>query len=232
MRGKKDNSAPALVLFDIDGTLIRRSGPHHREALVEAVRRVAGMETTTDGIPVHGMMDRDILTMMMRKAGASQFFIHRNMKEIVAAAESVYVRRCPNLTRKVCPGVRSLLSRLSRLGIPMGLVTGNLSRIGWKKMERAGLRNHFRIGAFAEMSPNRAGLVRIAIRQARRSGWIGSGARISLIGDAPADVEAAHANEVQAIAVSTGISTLEELAAAAPHLLLEDLRALPLERLL
>ena len=29
----------ALVLFDIDGTLLRRAGPHHREALVKAVRK-------------------------------------------------------------------------------------------------------------------------------------------------------------------------------------------------
>ena len=60
-----------MVLFDIDGTLIRRAGPHHREALVDAVRQVTGLETTTENIPVHGMLDPDILTRMMRDAGAS-----------------------------------------------------------------------------------------------------------------------------------------------------------------
>ena len=43
-----------------------------------------------------------------------------------------------------------LLYKLSRRGIPTGLVTGNLTRIGWKKMERAGLRRYLRFGAFAE----------------------------------------------------------------------------------
>ena len=43
--------APGLVLFDIDGTLIRRAGPHHRQALIDAVRHVTGLETTTDHIP-------------------------------------------------------------------------------------------------------------------------------------------------------------------------------------
>ena len=51
-----------LILFDIDGTLVRRAGPHHRQALVDAVRQVTGVETNTDGIPVHGMLDPDILT--------------------------------------------------------------------------------------------------------------------------------------------------------------------------
>ncbi len=32
----------SLVLFDIDGTLVRRAGAHHREALVQGVRRVTG----------------------------------------------------------------------------------------------------------------------------------------------------------------------------------------------
>ncbi len=45
------------------------------------------------------------------------------------------------------------------------------------------------------------------------------------------DVRAALATGVQSIAVSTGISTPEELAAESPHLLLEDLRSLPFERL-
>ena len=37
-------AAPALVLFDIDGTLIRRAGPHHRQALVDAVRKITGVK--------------------------------------------------------------------------------------------------------------------------------------------------------------------------------------------
>jgi hypothetical protein len=45
-------SYKALVLFDIDGTLTRRAGPHHRDALVVGIRRVTGLETTTEGIPV------------------------------------------------------------------------------------------------------------------------------------------------------------------------------------
>ena len=61
--------APALVLFDIDGTLLRRAGPHHRHALIEAVRRVTGLETTLDGVPVAGMLDRGILEQVPEATG-------------------------------------------------------------------------------------------------------------------------------------------------------------------
>ena len=72
----------ALVLFDIDGTLVRRAGPHHRAALVHAVRRVTGLDTTTEGIPVQGMLDPDILKVMMRTAGARRTTIRDAMPEI------------------------------------------------------------------------------------------------------------------------------------------------------
>src|SRR3954447_600565 len=179
--------SPALVLFDIDGRLIRRAGPHHREALVEAVRRVAGLESTTDNIPVQGMLDRGILAIMMRNAGATQTAIRRSMPELVRKAQIVYVRTSPDLQKKVCPGVRRVLAGLERRGVPAGLVTGNLTRIAWKKMERAGLKQYFRFGSFAEHGKDRAGLVRLAIRRARQEGWIDRGSRISMIGDHPND---------------------------------------------
>jgi len=214
----------ALVLFDIDGTLVRRAGPHHREALVQGVRRVTGLETTTEGIPVQGMLDPVIVTAMMRAAGAPPAAIREAMPDVLRAAERYYLRVCPVLTGKHCPGVEPLLERLTRRGILLGLVTGNLTRIGWRKLERAGLRRHFRFGAFGEMARNRAGLARLAIREARRQGWIGREAVVSLIGDAPQDIEAARANGIRAISVKTGISSVGELEKLRPDELLRDLR--------
>ncbi len=106
----------------------------------------------------------------------------------------------------------------------MGIVSGNFTRIGWKKVERAELRRYFRFGVFAEMGKDRAGLMRLAIREARRRGWIAPATRISLIGDTPRDVQAAQANRALAVAVSTGLSSYEELVASRPDILVEDLR--------
>ena len=224
--------APALVLFDIDGTLIRRAGPHHREALVEAVRRVTGFETTTDGIPVQGMLDGDILTEMMRRAGARPAHIRESMPEVFREAQAVYAKSCPPLARKRCPGVAIALARLERAGVLIGLVTGNLSAIAWRKMERAGIAEFFRFGAFAEMGHTRAELVRKATRQARAERWIAPRAPVSLIGDHPNDILAAKANRVRSIAVATGVVPAVDLAAHNPDLLLADLRELKPEMVL
>jgi phosphoglycolate phosphatase len=221
-------SYKALVLFDIDGTLVRRAGPHHRDALVYGVRRATGLETTTDGIPVQGMLDPDIVTVMMRRAGGSMRQVRQAMPEIRRAAERYYLRVCPVLEDRHCPGVAPLLERLTRRGILLGLVTGNLTRIGWRKLSRAGLGGYFRFGAFGEMAATRTGLAKIAIRQARREGWIGREAPVSLIGDSPADVAAAHGSRSRAIAVATGLTPAAQLAATGPDFLLRNLRELRL----
>jgi phosphoglycolate phosphatase len=217
-----------MVLFDIDGTLVRRAGPHHREALVQGIRRVTGLNTTTDGIPVQGMLDPDILTLMLRAAGASRPQIRESLPAIQTAAERYYLRICPDIRDKHCPGVEAVLDRLTRRGILLGLVTGNLTRIGWRKLQRAGLRDYFRFGAFGEMARTRTGLARLAIRQARSSGWISRAAHISLIGDAPPDILAARGNRITSISVKTGITPVQELAALKPDYLLRDLRDLRL----
>jgi len=196
---------------------------------VHAVRAVTGLETTTEGVPVHGMLDPVILTMMMERTGAPRHLIRASLPAIYRSAERYYLRHAPDLSRKTCPGAKAVLARLARRGVILGLVTGNLTRIGWRKLDRAGLREYFRFGAFGEMAATRTGLARMAVREARLHGWIARGSPISLIGDAPADVIAARSNRLRAIAVHTGISTAEELQEHQPDILLPDLRRLRLE---
>jgi phosphoglycolate phosphatase len=220
-----------LILFDIDGTLVRRAGPHHRQALVDAVRQVTGVETTTEGIPVHGMLDPDILTQMMLAGGIDETQIRAAMPAIVEAAQELYQNSVPDLRDKTCPGVTPLLEHLRERGVLLALVTGNLTRIGWRKLERAGLNHYFQFGAFGEMAPTRGGLARLAIERARREGHIGPESRISLIGDATQDVLAARENGIRSIAVRTGITPPADLEACAPDLLLDDLTCLDLSNI-
>jgi phosphoglycolate phosphatase len=196
---------------------------------VDAVRQVVGLETTTDGIPVHGMLDPDILTDMMRAAGMNDAQISSKMPGIIEAAQEIYRTSVPDLRDKTCPGVTPLLDRLRERGTALGLVTGNLTRIGWRKLERAGLDRYFRFGAFGEMAPTRGGLARLAIEQARRECLIDGD--ISLIGDATQDVLAARENGIRSIAVRTGITPPEDLERSAPDLLLDDLTHLDLSKL-
>src|SRR5262249_45137193 len=153
--------------------------------------------------------------------------IRRAMPQIIEAAQELYIGSVPDLRDKTCPGARELLEELHQHEILLALVTGNLTRIGWRKLERAGLHHYFRYGAFSETAKDRAGLAKAAIATARAEHAIAPETPISLIGDAPADIIAAKANGIRSIAVCTGLTSREELAAHAPDLIAEDLRQVP-----
>ncbi|GAB4360740.1 MAG: HAD family hydrolase [Bryobacter sp.] len=212
-----------ILLFDIDGTLLRRAGPAHRHALEHAARLVTGRAITTEGIDTSGRLDRDILRLMLSQAGYSDKRIQLWMPAMVAAAQRIYPALCPDLRPKIAPGMRAFLNQVQRAGLPCGLVTGNLSRIGWHKMTRAGLRPHFQFGAFAEMGRTRTELVALARRRAPRH------SRAILIGDHLNDIRAARENGIPIISVATGPMTRAQLEPFAPDYLLDSIADLPRE---
>jgi phosphoglycolate phosphatase len=227
------NKSQSLVLFDIDGTLMRGAGPHHKSALVEGVRRITGLTTTLDGFPTQGMLDGDLLVAMLRAAGHDESAIQSDLEAIAAECERCYLANCAqDLRPSVCVGVEQVLAELHKRGVALGLVTGNFSAIGWKKLELAGLRRYFSTGAFAEDGTTRASLAKISLERALKAGLLADRYRVSLIGDHTNDIGAAKANGFQSIGVATGLTSLEELRAAQPDIAVRDFRELEISRLL
>lgn len=221
------------MLFDIDGTLVRRAGAHHKLALIEGVRIVTKREASLDGVPTQGMLDCDLFRIMLQSLEVRDGAFEEMLPSLVGEAQRHYISNCPSdLRSSVCPGVGPLLECLRNAGFACGVVSGNLSAIGWKKLELAGLRMYFELGAFAERAATRTELAAEAIESARNTGLVAGGSKISLIGDHPNDIRAARANGIQAIAVATGISSFAELQNERPDLVLEDLTALAVEQLL
>jgi phosphoglycolate phosphatase-like HAD superfamily hydrolase len=217
-----------LILFDIDGTLLRGAGSHHKDALIEGIRRVTGVTCSFEGVDTSGQLDGDLI----RNLVASSHLGQSDLRRIMHEAQICYEQSCTvDLSSKVLPGVVTALSELKRRQIPLALVTGNLTAIAWRKLELAGLREYFAFGAFAEQGKTRARLAQVAAWQARRSGLVKSGCSVSLIGDHANDIAAAKANGFKAIAVATGMMPLEELRLHTPDVLLEDLTQLPLDSL-
>jgi phosphoglycolate phosphatase len=227
------NGTRPLLLFDIDGTLIRGAGPHHKQALIEGIRKVTGRSATLDGIETAGALDRDLIASMLRASGESDRRIRMKLSQIMLECQNSYAANCTaDLTPFLCPGVADTLADLKSRGAAFGLVTGNLSAIGWKKVELAGVRPYFSVGAFAEDGRTRTRLGRVAAYRAAKLGLITKASRIFLIGDHANDVAAAKANGYHSIAVATGVTPFEELAAAKPDTLVRHLGELEWSSLL
>jgi phosphoglycolate phosphatase len=222
--------SPTLVLFDIDGTLMRGAGAHHKEALLEGIRRVTGLDASFAGIETAGRLDMDLIAALLHAAGvrAEEHVVQR----IAHESQLAYVANCSHDLRPfVCPGAPELLAQLARRGVAIGLVTGNLSAIGWRKMELAKLKEFFHCGAFSEDGVTRAQIVQLATLRAREQRHAAIDCRVVLIGDHRNDVEAAKANGIRSVAVASGIMPAAELRSFEPDIFVESLRELNIDLL-
>lgn len=225
-----DAVAPAaVILFDIDGTMLRGAGYQHRDALIEGVRRATGAATTFEGIDTAGRLDRDLIAALLKKAGAGP----ADLEAIAADCCHAYLSDCEgSLAHCVLPGVKIFLERAEASGVVLGVVSGNLRAIGLKKLERAGLVRHFSVNAFSEDGHTRAELARLAADEARDAHGIDEWAPVFLIGDHLNDVEAARANGFYSVAVATGVLSLEQLKESEPTLAIPNLAGLDPHRLI
>jgi phosphoglycolate phosphatase len=130
------------------------------------------------------------------------------------------------------PGVEATLAHLERKGALLGLATGNVEKIGWLKVENAGLHSWFSFGGFSDQFEDRADMIAHAAAQARAILRSESGREpgrvetICVVGDTPFDIDAARANGLPAITVATGRYSFDDLMQHQPEVCTTTLQAL------
>jgi phosphoglycolate phosphatase-like HAD superfamily hydrolase len=217
-----------LLLFDIDGTLLRSRGQGLR-AMHAAFQEVFRRPPQAARIEPHGKTDPMLFDEMARAYGLDLDHLDGQR----AVLQSLYVARLQEFLAQpgsveVKPGVPSLLQTLgNRTDVDLGLVTGNLEPVAWAKLRAAGLAGFFRGGAFGSDGRERSTLVELAIRRlaSGRAGAEGS-RRVWVIGDTPADVASGQALGTRTLAVATGVHDVETLRACGADVVLEDFRDL------
>lgn len=211
----------ALVLFDIDGTLLS-SAAAGREAIRTAFGEVFGTLDVFDAVRFDGKTDPQIVRELCAAAGmperATDAAIEELLRRYVTLLEDELGRR-RGLVRSL-PGIPALLDALDEAGdVCVGLLTGNVVPGARLKLAAAGLDfDRFRVGAFGSDSAHRPDLPPIAVERATaHMGRVPAGQEIVIIGDTPADVTCGAALGVRAVAVATGSYTEDELRAAGAH---------------
>jgi len=206
-----------LLLFDIDGTLIRTGGAGVR-AFERTFAEMFGLPEAVKKLQFSGRTDRSLVREAFTlhqieptEANFRHFFDHypRFLTEFLAA-----------LPGALCDGVDPFLREL--LVLPnrpaLGLLTGN-TRVGAElKLRKFGLWDKFAMGGFAEDHEDRNGIAAAARdRGEQLLGQKLAGEEIVVIGDTPHDVTCAHSIGAHALAVATGIHSVDELRALKPR---------------
>lgn len=219
-------AARALVLFDIDGTLINSAGAG-REAMDRAFLQLWGAPQATRGVAMAGRTDLQIIGDTFRAMTGEG-----GVPPTVAMIEQLqrsYLANLPVCLTEVkgftvLPGARELLVALAaQRHVIVALATGNIAPAARLKLAKARLNPFFRTGGFGNDAPTRAGVVAAALsRVARISGRIDRRHTL-LIGDTVWDVKAAKATGIVAIGVATGPDSEEVLRLAGADMVLNSL---------
>lgn len=220
----------SILLFDIDGTLLRAGDPTHGRAVTVACQQVFGVEGDLARTDLAGRTDRRILEKLLATYDVPDGAIAAGLAEAFnVMSDFVDANLPPSLSERLLPGVIAALEAAHEAGHVVGLVTGNLPRIAAAKLTRAGVWPYFTrhtgvIGGFGDISALRADLVTAALVSA--SAHLGRptpGRAAVIIGDTPHDIDCGVACDARTVGVATGRFSAAQLRAAGADLVLEDL---------
>jgi phosphoglycolate phosphatase len=219
------SSGPLLVLWDVDYTLLHTGGAG-REWSLAALAEVVGRPVRFGNIS--GRTEKAIVYGVLRELGIEPTPDHvRRYAQVLAAR---YGRDAAELVSRggVLAGVREVLAALAgHPEVVQTLVTGNVPAVATAKLRAFGLSEHLNleVAAYGGEHEDRAELVRLARRRAGMAA--GDGRDTVVVGDTVNDVVAARAAGVRVLAVASGATTVDELAAAGADRVLPDLADTP-----
>lgn len=219
-----------MILWDIDGTLVRgKGGRVSVSAFTRALRQAAQLEAELVYPPnVAGKTDSQIALEVLAATAVADGEA-RALLEVFGAAylaelQTVHEQLLQDML--VLPGVPQVLGQLRELGVTQSLLTGNLQPVAKLKLSLVGLDQYvdFNLGAYGSDHHDRTCLVPIVMTRARaRLGYEPQPDDIVIVGDTPRDIACARAGGVRVVAVATGTFSREELEQHAPDAVLDDL---------
>jgi phosphoglycolate phosphatase len=218
-----------LLLWDVDGTLIRGGGVGSA-AMNEAAAVALGKPIVGPPVVMHGKTDPQIMTELFVAADVADDEIPRLVPIAVAEAERLMALAEADLRARgeVIPGVLDVLARLATTpGVRQTLVTGNLTGNAAVKLAAFEISAYFdvEVGAYGSDDPDRNELVPIALeRVERRRGERYLPEEVWVIGDTPGDLACARAAGVRCLLVGTGQIPIAELRSLDADDVLADLR--------
>ncbi len=218
--------ARRLVLFDIDGTLLR-AGPVGGAVFDRAIEKVLG-EPPTRRVTMSGKTDpqivREYLGLLHQEDPAHLPAILRHLEtELDAARAELASDGWP------CPGAHELLATLAKDDrLHLSVLTGNIAPNAVVKLSTFGLEEHLDLetGAYGSDDEDRTALVPIALRRLVELRDVRLPAdQVWVVGDTPRDFDCAQAAGAHCLLVGTGRFGTHELSALGADAVLEDLSA-------
>lgn len=207
-----------LILFDIDGTLVRTEEASllaWNSCLSSILGSEVDIQKLTQSnhstLQMDGTTDLKLFEEVLEALNISQekirSYVHLFFQRLPDCLEKAFTTKPPCS----CPGVKSLLKGiLSSTTAEIALLTGNSLNSGLVKLKACDVDLSFfnlEFSAFGDTERVRSHLVEKVIKDSRHMLWD----RVIIIGDTPEDVKAAKDNDCISVAVATGRYSVQDL---------------------
>jgi phosphoglycolate phosphatase-like HAD superfamily hydrolase len=216
---------PALILFDVDGTLLL-SGRAGLRAMTRAFQDTFGIGDAFKGESFGGRTDSYLVSKALTHAGLPDTAENHDRFRVTYLPLLAEEIQHPGQGHKgLMPGARELLEALQEYDhLHLALLTGNYREAAEIKLQHFEIWDFFEWGAFSDDHSDRNQLVPIARSRAETYDIPGEAIeRVIVIGDTPHDIECARVAGAKCIAVATGGFTMEQLKEAGADEVLRDL---------
>lgn len=220
---------PALILWDVDQTLVSIKDGVSRDLYERAFAKVTG-QPLGELAGMAGRTEQAILVETLRLNGIDEpealfddFYV-----ALAVAAEELKGRM--REVGVVLPGAREAIASCADRHAVQSAVTGNLRPVAVIKLAALGLGEglDFEVGGYGDDGTDRADLVRRARKRAsEKYGYGFEGTQTVVVGDTPHDVRGALDADALAVGVASGRSSAGELQAAGADIVLGSLRDFP-----
>jgi phosphoglycolate phosphatase len=216
---------PALILFDIDGTLLL-SGRAGMRAMTRAFQQTFAISDAFAGESFGGRTDSYLVSKALTQAGLPDSEEnHHRFRNAYLPLLAEEIQQPGQGHKGLMPGARELLEALETYDhLHLALLTGNYREAAEIKLQHFEIWDFFEWGAFSDDHHDRNELVPIAKSRAETYDIPGEAIdRVIVIGDTPHDIECARVAGAKSIAVATGGFSLAQLHHAGADEVLPDL---------
>jgi phosphoglycolate phosphatase len=214
-----------LIIFDLDQTLVDFIAVYD-EVTRELFGQYFGVDARLTEIDFAGKSLKDIFQELARQKKIPEDEYRKKSRKLLEGYGITFGEKLPaDGTKYILPGAREILNELSRTNHVIALYTGDSPAIVGAVFRATGLGRYFRFCLYGTEVTTRADMVRLAIGKAAAiTGRNFRNKDIVIIGDSVRDIECGKPFNALTIAVTTGFHSRDQLSAAGPDHIFENLK--------
>ena len=217
MPALRSNPTIGVLLWDIDGTLIRTKRPNSSSPHRNVLRR-RGYLFDEAKVELSGFTDYEFfLELVNNRDELSETQLRSIFHELDEEARNLD----EGSTFDLYPGVPAILESLASIGWAHGILTGNTSARMLAKLKLAGIADCFteEFLFYCNFGESREDIT----RNAREVLNYNKQLRVLILGDTPKDILAGRLSNFPVVSIATGSFSASDLASCNPDLVIENL---------